>query len=123
LQRIGDMFDQLQGASVFSKINLRLKYHKLKIKIEDVQKTLFRNQCGHYKFLIMPFGLANVPIVFMYLMNILFQNYLDWFVVVFIYDILVYSTSCEDHEDHLLAMFEIHWRGYCSPNSRIVSFH
>ena len=107
LPRIDDIFDQLQGVRVFSKIDLRSGYHQLKIWSEDVPKTTFRTQYGYYKFLVMPFGLTNASTVFMDLMNRIFQPYLDQFVIVFIDDILIYSGSKEDHEEHMRVVLQI----------------
>ena len=98
LPRIDDLMDQLIGASVFSKIDLRSDYHQIKVKDEDVQKTAFRTRYGHYEYSVMPFGVTNAPGVFMEYMNRIFHEYLDRFVVVFIDDILVYSKSVADHK-------------------------
>ena len=106
LPRIDDLFDQLQGAGIFSKIDLRSGYHQLKIKEEDRPKSAFRTRYGHYEFVVMPFGLTNAPAAFMDVMNRVFHDYLDKFVVVFIDDILVYSKSVAEHEGHLEAVLQ-----------------
>jgi hypothetical protein len=101
LPRIDDLFDQLCGACVFSKIDLRLGYHQLKFRECDIPKTAFILRYGLYKFTVVSFGLTNAPAYFMYMMNKVFMEYLDKFVMVFIDDILVYSRSEEEHEGHL----------------------
>ncbi|KAL0550003.1 hypothetical protein IC582_014499 [Cucumis melo] len=101
LPRIDDLFDQLQGATVFSKIDLRSGYHQLRIKDGDVPKTAFRSRYGHYEFIVMSFGLTNALAVFMDLMNRVFREFLDTFVIVFIDDILIYSKTEAEHEEYL----------------------
>ena len=106
LPRIDDLFNQLKGASVFTKIDLRSGYHQLRIKDTDVHKTTFRTRYGHYEFLVMPFGLTNAPTAFMDLMHRVFRSYVDQFIVVFIDDILVYSKDWENHDTHLRVVLE-----------------
>ena len=106
LPRIDDLFDQIKGASVFLKIELRLGYHQLRIKDVDVNKTSFRMRYGHYEFLVMLCGLTNEPVTFMDLMNHVFRPFFDLFVMVFVDDILVYSKDREDHDMHLWVVLE-----------------
>ena len=101
LPRIDDLFDQLRGACVFSKIHLRSGYHQLKIRNSDIPKTAFTTRYGLYEYTVMSFGLTNAPAYFMYMMNKVFMEYLDKFVVVFIDDILVFSKTKEEHVEHL----------------------
>jgi hypothetical protein len=104
---IDDLFDQLKGVRVFFKIDLRSGYHQMKIKELDASKNAFRTQYEHYKFLVLPFGLTNAPARSMDLMNRVFQPYLDKFMVVFIDDILVYSSYFEEHEWQLKQVIQI----------------
>jgi hypothetical protein len=104
--QIEDLFDQMKGASVFSKIDLRSGYHQLKIRELDIPKTAFRTRYGLYDYTVMSFGLTNVLAYFMYLMNKVFMEYLVKFIVVFIDDILVFSKMKEEHEKHLRLVLE-----------------
>ncbi|GJZ78249.1 putative reverse transcriptase domain-containing protein [Tanacetum coccineum] len=107
LPRIDDLFDQLQGSSVYSKIDMRSGYHQLRIKEEDIPITAFRTRYGHFEFQVMPFGLTNASAMFMDLMNRVCKPYLDKFVIVFIDDILIYSKNDEEHEKHLRIILEL----------------
>nr|GEV75101.1 putative reverse transcriptase domain-containing protein [Tanacetum cinerariifolium] len=107
LPRIDDLFDQLQGSSVYSKIDFRSGYHQMRVREQDVSKIAFSTRYGHYEFQVMPFGLTNVPAVFMDLMNRVYKPYLDKFVIVFINDILIYSKNEKEHKEHLKAILEL----------------
>jgi hypothetical protein len=107
LPRIDDLFDQLKDGKIFSKIDLRSEYHQVRIKEEDKNKTALRTRYGHYEFTVVPFGLSNAPDVFMCLMNVVFREYLDKFVIVFLDDILIYSKSEKEHEHHLRMVFQV----------------
>ncbi|GKB66849.1 putative reverse transcriptase domain-containing protein [Tanacetum coccineum] len=107
LLRINDLFDQLYGSSVYSKIDLRLGYHQQRVREEDIPNTAFKTQYGHYEFQVMPFGLTNAPAVFMDLINRVCKPYLDKFVIVFIDVILIYSKKKKEHKEHLKAILEL----------------
>jgi hypothetical protein len=101
LPRIDALFDQLARAKVFSKFDLWLGYHQIKIRLQDIPKTTFSTRYGLYEYLVMSFGLTNAPAFFMYLMNLAFMPEPDKFVVVFINDILIYSKNEEEHAQHI----------------------
>ena len=103
-----DLLDQLRGDSIFSKIDLKYSHHQVRVREEDIQKMAFRTQYGHFEFVVMPFRLTSTPSVFMDLMNWVFREYLDYFVIVFIDDILIYSPSLEEHEVHLRTIIQKH---------------
>ena len=107
LPRIDDLFDQLRGVRVDSKIDLHTGYHQLRVREATILKTAFRMRYGHFEFIVMPFGLMNASVAFMDLMHRVFQPYLDQFVVVFVDDILSYSRTKEEHEDHLRVVLQV----------------
>nr|GEW26242.1 retrotransposon protein, putative, Ty3-gypsy subclass [Tanacetum cinerariifolium] len=107
LPRIDDLSDQLQGSSLYSKIDLRSGYHQLRVRKEGIPKTAFRTRYGHYEFQVMPFGLTNALVIFMDLMNRVYMPYLDKFMIVFIDDILIYSKNKEEQEEHLKLILEL----------------
>jgi hypothetical protein len=107
LPRIDELFDQLKNAKIFSKIDLRSGYHQVRIKDEYISNTTFRKSYGHYDFTVVPFDLSNAPVVFMCLMNGIFREYLDKLVSVFLDDILIYSKSEEEHEQHLKMVLQV----------------
>ena len=107
LHRIDDLSDQLRGARVYFKIDLRTGYHQLRVRETDIPKTAFRTRYGHFEFMVMPFGLMNAPTAFMDLMHRVFQPYLDQFVVVFVYDILIYSQLEWEHEYRLRIVLQL----------------
>ena len=104
---INDLFDQIHRAMIFSKIDLIFGYHQVRIKDEDIFKTAFRTRYRHYEFVVMPFGLTNTPTSFMCLMSSVLSKYLDKFVVVFIDDILIYSKTKEEHDEHLQIILQV----------------
>ena len=122
LPRIDDLFDQLRGARGYSKIDLRTGYHQLRVREIDIPKTAFRTRYDHFEFTVMPFGLTNVLAAFMDLMHMVFQPYLDQFVVVFVDDILIYSQSEWEHEYHLRIVLQLFRDHQCTLSSVSASF-
>lgn len=107
LPKIDDLFDQLQRVRIFSKIDLWFGYHQLRMRVEDISKTVFRTRYRNYKFLIMPFGLRDTPTIFMDLMNRVVRPLLNYYVVVFTDNILIYFRDLEEHVKHLVIVLEI----------------
>jgi hypothetical protein len=105
--RIDDIFNQLKCARIFSKIDLRSRYHQVRIKEEDIRKTTFKTIYGHYEFVVVPFGISNAPVVFMCLMNGVFREYLNKFVIFFLDYILIKSKTKEEHEKHLRMVLHV----------------
>ena len=107
MPRIDDLFDQLKGAIIFSKIYLRSSYHKVRIKEEYINETTFKEIYRHYENMVVPFGISNALTIFMCLMNGVFKEYLDKFVIVFLDDILIYFNLEEEHEKHLIMVLQV----------------
>ena len=116
------MFDQLRGARVYSKMDLGTGYHQLRVREADIPKTAFKTRYGPFEFTVMPFGLTNAPTAFMDLINRVFQPDLDQFVVVFVDDILIYSQSEVEHENHLRIVLQLLRDHQFMPSSVSVSF-
>jgi hypothetical protein len=106
LPMMDELFDQLQGARCYSKLDLRQRYYQVQVKEEDIPKTTFNTRYGHFEIMVIPFGVTNIPATFIDLMHRVFQPYLDQFVVIFIDDILVYSRDAQDHAEHLRLVLE-----------------
>jgi hypothetical protein len=121
--RIDDLFDQSKDAKIFSKIDLKSGYHRMRIKEEYINNTSFRMRYVHYDFTVVPFRLSNAPTSFMCLMNGIFKDYLDTFFILFLDDILIYSKYEEDHEDHLRKVLKVLSENYLYEKLRKCSFY
>src|SRR5215510_3628701 len=107
LPRIDELHDRLINAKIFSKLDLKSGYHQIRIHPKHIERTAFRTRYGHYEFTVMPFGLTNAPATFQHLMNTILRPYLDKCVIVYLDDILIYSTSIDEHFRHLQLIFDI----------------
>ena len=121
IPRVDDLLDKLKGASVFSKIDLKSGYHQIRMHPNDIFKTAFRTQFGHYEFVVLPFGLTNAPTTFSHMMNKIFLNHQDY-VIVFFDDLLIFSKSHEEHEQHLQSVFDLlrHHELYANPDKSLL---
>jgi hypothetical protein len=101
IPRVDEMLDHLNGAQIFSRLDLKSGYHQIRIKNDDIEKTAFRTRYGSFEFVVLPFGLTNAPPTFMRLMNSIFHKYLDEFVIIYLDDILIYSKNKHEHLNHI----------------------
>ncbi|HVX00319.1 MAG TPA: reverse transcriptase domain-containing protein, partial [Candidatus Babeliaceae bacterium] len=122
LPRVDELFDRLKGAQYFSKLDLRSGYHQVRIHPDDIHKTAFRTRYGHFEFLVLPFGLTNAPATFMHMMNSIFRPHLDKFIIVFLDDILIYSRTLKEHEQHVRQALDLLRRNRLVANEKKCSF-